>query len=73
MQELMNGLVEFREGNKSKRARRIEIIIKRNGAAALRGDIGAAEMLLRIRANFVGNRAIQPIIIEMTEAEMRAA
>jgi len=71
--ELMNGLVEFREGDKSKRARRIEIIIKCYGAAALRGDVGAAETLLKIRANFDGNRAIEPLIIEMTEAEMRAA
>jgi hypothetical protein len=71
--DLMNGLVEFREGDKSKRARRIEIIIKCYGAAAVRGDVGAAETLLKIRADFDGNSAIDPVIIEMTQAEMNAA
>ena len=59
----MNGLVDFREGGKSKRMRRIEVLIKSFGAAALRGDVGAAEALLKIRAEFSQNSAIEPIVI----------
>ena len=59
--DAMNGLVDFREGGKSKRIRRIELLIKSYGAAALRGDVSAAEALLKIRDQFAKNRAIEPM------------
>jgi hypothetical protein len=71
--DLMNGLVDFREGGKSKRMRRIELLIKSVGAAALKGDIGAAEALLKIHAEFSQNSAIEPIVIPMTARDMAAA
>ncbi len=52
LNEVMNGLIEYREGGKLKRAPRIEVLIKRLGAAALKGDVGAAAKLLKIRAHF---------------------
>src|SRR5262245_22768815 len=64
--DVMHGRVDFREGGKSKRAPRIEIIIKEYGSAALRGDVRAAEALLKIRAEFSDNRAIEPGLIRMT-------
>jgi hypothetical protein len=38
--------VSFRQGGKSKRTSRIELMIKSFGAAALNGNVGAAEALL---------------------------
>lgn len=71
--EVMNGLVDFREGGKSKRMRRIELLIKSCGAAALRGDVGAAEALLKIRTQFDGHRAIEPVVLRLSKRDMKAA
>jgi Family of unknown function (DUF5681) len=71
--DIMHGRVDFREGGKPKRASRIEVIIKEYGEAALRGDVRAAETLLKIRAEFSENRAIEPILIRLTKDDMKAA
>ena len=71
--DIMQGRVDFREGGNSKRARRIEVMIKSCGAAALRGDVRAAEALLKIRAEFSDNRAIEPAVIRMTRDDQKAA
>ena len=71
--DVMNGSVEFHEGDKLKRARRIQIMIKGYGAAALKGEVRAAETLLKIRAEFAGNRAMEPSIMYLTEEDMMAA
>jgi hypothetical protein len=70
--DIMHGRVDFREGGKSKRASRIEIIINGYGAAALRGDLRAAEALLKIGAQFAENRAIEPGILYFTERDLKA-
>jgi len=70
--DIMHGRIDFREGGKPKRASRIEVIIKSYGAAALRGDVGAAEALLKIRAEFSQNRAIEPIVVHLTKRDMAA-
>jgi hypothetical protein len=71
--QIMNGSVEFRQGGKAKRAPRIELLIKSLGAAALKGDISAAEALLKIRQNFGKYRAIEPIVIQVTKRDLAAA
>jgi Family of unknown function (DUF5681) len=71
--EIMSQSVSFREGGKSKRAPRIELLIKYYGAAALKGDVGAAEALLKIRKDFERHRAIEPVVLQLTEREMAAA
>jgi len=71
--DVMHAQVDFREGGKKKRARRIEIIIKELGAAALKGDVRAAEALLKIRAEFSDNRAIEPGLIRLTKQDQGAA
>jgi hypothetical protein len=71
--EIMTQSVSFREGDKSKRACRIELMIKRFGAAALKGDVGAAEALLKIRKDFAENRAIEPITLVFPKSGMKAA
>jgi Family of unknown function (DUF5681) len=61
--EIMSQPVSFREGGKSKRAPRIEILIKCYGAAALKGNVSAAEALLKIREKFKRHPAIEPPVI----------
>src|SRR5450756_264376 len=68
--EVMNGPIEFREGTTSKRASRIELLIKSYGAAALRGDVSAAEALLKIRANFERHPAIEPAVLRLSRRDM---
>jgi hypothetical protein len=65
--ELMVQRVSFRQGDKVKRASRIELLIKSFGAAALKGDIGAAEALLKLRRDFADNRAIEPIVVVLSK------
>jgi hypothetical protein len=59
VKELLKDVIEFREGGKLKRAPRLEVLIRRYGAAALQGDIGAADALLKIRENFEMHPAIE--------------
>ena len=63
--EIMTQRVTFVEGGKSKRAPRIALMIKRLGAAALNGDVGAAEALLKIRKNFEKHPAIEPVVVRL--------
>ncbi len=71
--EIINQYVEYRDGDKVKRARWIELIIISYGAAALKGDIDAAANLLKLRANFEKLPDVTPIVIPMTERDMNAA
>ena len=71
--EIMTQPVSFREGGKLKRASRIELMIKSFGAAALNGDVGAAEALLKIRKDFAENRAIEPVVVVLPKSGMDAA
>jgi len=71
--EIMTQRVTFVEGDMLKRARRIELLIKSFGAAALNGDVSAAEALLKIREDFKQNRAIEPVVLYMTEEDMSVA
>ena len=48
---VLNGQIFFRERGKLKRAPRIELMIMSLGAAARKGDVGAADMLLKLRAH----------------------
>ena len=70
--DIMQGRVDFREGGNSKRAPRIEVMIKSYGEAALRGDVRAAEALLKIRAEFSDNRAIEPGLLHLTARDLKA-
>jgi hypothetical protein len=48
-------------------------MIKRYGEAALRGDIRAAATLLKIRAEFSRENAMEPNLLYMTKEDMMAA
>jgi hypothetical protein len=71
--EVMNQFVEYREGGKPKRAPRIELLIKRYGAEALKGDVGAAANLLKLREKFEKLPDVTTILIPTTERDMNAA
>ena len=65
LKRVLNFPAEFRHGGKSKRAPRIELMIRRFGAAALKGDVGAAATLLKIRAHCEKCGDINPTIITL--------
>lgn len=71
--DVMNGLATYHEGGKSKRAPRLELLIKTYGAAALKGDVRAAANLLKLHEIFEKIPDIGPIILPMTEVELSAA
>jgi Family of unknown function (DUF5681) len=73
IRNVLNFPAEFSERGKSKRAPRVEIMIKRFGAPALKGDPGAAALLLEMRARLEKHGDINPIRITMTERDMKAA
>ena len=73
MNDVMNSSIKYREGGKSKRASRIGLLIKRCGAEALKGDVGAAANLLKIRAQFERHPNIGPVIIRLPRSGMNAA
>ena len=73
IKRVLNSPAEFRHRGKSKRAPRIELMIRSVGLKALKGDIGAAAMLLTIRAHCEKHGDITPTIItlRMSEEDMR--
>jgi len=70
---VLSGFVNYREGGKSKRASRIELLIKNYGTKALKGDVRAAAHLLKLREIFKALPDVAEIVIPMTEQDMRAA
>ncbi len=70
---MLNFPAEFRHGGKSKRAPRIELMIRSLGSAALKGDVGAAAMLLKIRAHCEKYGDINPTIITMRVSKVDMA
>jgi hypothetical protein len=71
MKNVMNFPAEFRHRGKSKRAPRIELMIKSYGADALKGDVGAAAVLLKMRAHFEKHGDINPEKITIVRVMMR--
>ena len=47
---VMDAAVEYREGGRTRKASRWELSLRRHLKNALKGDVGAAETLLKIRA-----------------------
>src|SRR6266566_9870202 len=72
LKRVLNFPAEFRHGGKSKRAPRIELMIRSLGSAALKGDVGAAAMLLKIRAHCEKYGDLNPttITVRLSERDM---
>jgi hypothetical protein len=45
-------------------------MIKSLGAAALKGDVEAAEALLKIRDNFERHSAIEPVVLRASKRDL---
>jgi Family of unknown function (DUF5681) len=65
LKQVMNFPAEFQYRGKSKRAPRIELAVRHFGAAALKGDVGAAAQLLKMHAQFK-KQDVNPLTIVMT-------
>jgi Family of unknown function (DUF5681) len=50
IKSVMDAAVEYHEGGRTKKASRRELSVRRHLKKALKGDVGAAEALLKIRA-----------------------
>ena len=70
MKKALNLPIDYRESGKSKRAPRIELIIKSFATQALKGDVGAAAILLDIRAHFEKGGDVNPTTLYFTETDM---
>jgi hypothetical protein len=65
LNKVPNGKTEFRERGKVKKASRIELSIRRLAASAVKGDIGSAASLLKMRAHAEKYRDAGPMIIRV--------
>jgi len=72
LKRVLNFPAEFRHRGKSKRAPRIELMIRSLGAAALKGDVSAAAKLLKIRAHCEKYGDINPTIFTLRLSERDA-
>ena len=64
-------VVEYREGSTLKRATRMEFKVRAFGAAALNGNVAAAEALLALRSKGVEFGELSTTIIMFDEADAR--
>ena len=69
LQRVLNFPAKFRYRGKWRRAPLIEVLIRSFGAAALKGDVSAAAMLLRIRTDCEKHGDINPTIITLRLSE----
>ncbi len=72
-QAVMNERVEYREGRKVKRARKIEIMVKSLGEKALKGNIRAAADLLKLRKQSEKAGNTEPVVMEWPESDQKMA
>jgi hypothetical protein len=69
MAEVMNREIAFMEGGKQKRASIMEVIITQLAARAIKGDIGATRMLLKLQHHLATDGELNPLIIRMAEGD----
>ncbi len=65
LNKVLNAKTEFRERGKLKKASRIELSVRRLAASALKGDVGSAASLLKMRAHAEKHREAGPTIIKI--------
>jgi hypothetical protein len=70
LERVLNASIKYRQGNKLKCAPRIEVLIRRFGSAALKGDVEAARQLFRMRLHVQRYGDINPdIVIQVLSEE----
>src|SRR5690348_4177241 len=70
MKDLLNAKIEITDQGIRRRASRIELTIRAYGAAALKGDVGSAAMLLKIRAEGEKHGDINPVFLTFGRRDM---
>jgi Family of unknown function (DUF5681) len=65
MNKVLNANAEFRENGKVKKASRIELSVRRLAASAIKGDVGSAALLLKMRAHAEKHHETGPIVIRI--------
>jgi len=65
LNKVLNAKTEFRERGKLKKASRIELSVRRLAASALKGDVGSAASLLKMRAHAEKHHETGPTIIKI--------
>ena len=73
MKGIMDSSVEYREDGRTRKATRRELSVKRHLKRALEGDIGAAEALLKLRAEAQKKRGRSGSIVQFTDLLPAAA
>ena len=69
--QIMNGRVSFRDGDLQKSERRMDLAIKNLARLAMKGDVSAADSLIKTHAQFELVGDINPVFIQITEADLR--
>ena len=64
---VMDVAVEYREGGRNQKASRRMLSVRRYLQKALKGDVGAAEALLRIRAQAQVKQGTAPQVVEICD------
>ena len=63
LERVLNTPITYRQGKKLKRASCIEVLIRRLGSAALKGDVDAARKLFKMRLHVQRYGDINPTIL----------
>ena len=63
----MGAAVEYREGGRTRKASRWELSVRRHLKNALKGDVGAAEALLKIRAQAQAKRDSTTQVVQICD------
>jgi hypothetical protein len=71
IRNILNATVTFREGDKRKKKNRAALAIRHIGGLAMKGDIGAAATILKLRAHFEKYGDVNPSILVMSELDAR--
>ena len=64
---VMDASVEYLEGGRTRKATRRELSVKRHLKRAMEGNTGAAEALLKLRAQAQRNRAASGLIVQICD------
>lgn len=66
VENVLNGKVEFRDRGKTKKASRIELLIRKLVASAIKGDVASAAQLLKLHAHAKKFGDGGPLVIRVT-------
>lgn len=66
--DLFNETVNYFEGGRARRASRLEVTVRSQIARALKGDVGSADAILKLRAHAQKHGDVAPRVIRIINA-----